>query len=81
MTFTGHASECHCGHCSSIRQDCKWPQQRDKQGHFIPGERWGHNWLPVRGNLLHCDHCGQDALFQISKPDSEGLFSTVTLVD
>lgn len=80
MNLTGHAPSCVCGSCSSIREDCKWPRQRDKKGHFIPGERFGHNWLPVRGNLLHCAHCGQDAVFGITKPDADGLFATVTLV-
>ena len=81
MIETGHSPACVCGSCSSLRRECAWPQPRDPDtGQFAEKiERWGHNWLPVRANLLHCDHCGQDAYFKIE--DIDGEFATVTLAD
>ena len=69
---TGHAAICVCGSCSSIRQECQWPDS----------DRWGHNWLPVRANLLRCDHCGQEAVFSIReiKEGAENLIATVHLL-
>ena len=81
MIETGHGPECVCGHCSAVRKECLWPQPHDPDtGRFAArGERWGHNWLPVRGNLLECDHCGKQAIFAIRHHGEQ--ITTVTLVD
>ena len=66
---TGHHPSCVCGSCSRLRQECQWPDS----------ERWGHNWLPVLGNLLECPHCGKQAYFKIE--NVEGEIMTVRLSD
>ena len=67
---TGHHESCVCGACSRVRQECQWPE--------TDPPRWGHNWLPVDGLLLYCEHCGQFALFEVKEIDGE--IASVTLV-